>query len=139
MSAAVREALSWVGTPYVHAASAKGLGCDCLGLIRGVWRGLGMEEPETPPRYGPDWAEAAGRETLLDACARHMGPARGEIRPGQVLLFRMREAGPAKHLGLTVGEGRFVHAYQGHGVIVSPLSSPWQRRIAARFVFPEEV
>lgn len=139
MSAAVREALEWVGTPYVHGASAKGLGCDCLGLIRGVWRGLGREEPEAPPPYGPDWAEAAGRETLLEACARHMSPAAGEIAVGQVLLFRMREAGPAKHLGLTVSDERFVHAYQGHGVIVSPLSTPWRRRIAAHFVFPQEV
>ena len=139
MSAAVREAMRWVGTPYVHGASARGLGCDCLGLIRGVWRALGEEEPETPPPYGPDWAEAAGRETLLDACARHLEPAAGAVTGGQILVFRMREAGPAKHLGLAADGGRFVHAYQGHGVVVSALSDPWRRRIAARFVFPQEV
>ena len=32
---------------------------------------------------------------------------------------------------------RFIHAYTGHGVIESSLSAPWERRIAARFAFPE--
>jgi len=56
-----------------------------------------------------------------------------------VLLFRMRDGGIAKHLGIQSEVGasaRFVHAYTGHGVVESPLSRPWQRRIAARFAFP---
>ncbi len=60
--------------------------------------------------------------------------------PGDVLLFRMRNSGIAKHLGIQSETGeaaRFIHAYTGHGVIESPLSQPWQRRIAARFAFPE--
>jgi len=31
----------------------------------------------------------------------------------------------------------FIHAYTGHGVIESPLSAPWERRIVARYAFPE--
>ncbi|MBN9249774.1 MAG: hypothetical protein J0I86_04210, partial [Mesorhizobium sp.] len=44
----VAEALSWLGTPYRHQASSKGVGCDCLGLIRGVWRSLYGNELEVP-------------------------------------------------------------------------------------------
>ncbi len=36
----VAAARAWVGTPYHHQASVKGAGCDCLGLIRGIWREL---------------------------------------------------------------------------------------------------
>ncbi len=36
----VAIARDWIGTPYVHQASAQGAGCDCLGLLRGVWRAL---------------------------------------------------------------------------------------------------
>ena len=36
--AIVAEARAWIGTPYRHQASLKGVGCDCLGLVRGVWR-----------------------------------------------------------------------------------------------------
>ena len=32
----VRAARGWIGTPYVHQASVRGAGCDCLGLLRGV-------------------------------------------------------------------------------------------------------
>ena len=32
----------------------------------------------------------------------------------------------------------FIHSYAGHGVVESPLSAPWARRIAAIFRFPEE-
>jgi len=31
----------------------------------------------------------------------------------------------------------FIHAYSGQGVVSSPLSDPWKRRIVARFQFPE--
>ncbi len=29
----------WLGTPYRHQGRRKGVGCDCLGLVLGVWRG----------------------------------------------------------------------------------------------------
>ena len=35
----MRSARSWLGTPYRHQGARKGVGCDCLGLVRGVWRG----------------------------------------------------------------------------------------------------
>ena len=38
--AVVKEALSWLGTPYRHQGSRKGVGCDCLGLVMGVWRAI---------------------------------------------------------------------------------------------------
>ena len=36
----VAETRDWIGTPYRHQASLKGVGCDCLGLVRGVWRNV---------------------------------------------------------------------------------------------------
>lgn len=136
---AVAIARGWIGSPYRHQASVLGAGADCLGLIRGVWRGLYGAEPERVPAYTPDWAEPGGVEVLLEAALRHLVPAEGEA-PGDVLLFRMRAAGVAKHLGIAgaVGPGAtFIHAYSGHAVMESPLSAPWRRRIAGRFRFPD--
>ena len=85
----VAEARSWIGTPYHHATSLKGIGCDCLGLVRGVWRAVLGPEPEAAGPYSPDWAEAGGEERLLWAARRHMveiDPA--DLAPGDVLLFR---------------------------------------------------
>ncbi|AJE46411.1 NlpC/P60 family protein [Celeribacter indicus] len=134
------RARAWIGTPYRHQASCRGAGTDCLGLLRGIWRELYGAEPQEIPAYTPDWSEPQGEELLWRAARRHLiekPPA--EMAPGDVLLFRMREGGVAKHLGI-VGRAApapsFIHAYSGHGVLENALSAPWRRRIAACFAFP---
>lgn len=133
-------ARAWIGTPYVHQASAQGAGCDCLGLLRGVWRAIYGREPAPIPPYSPDWSEAGGREDLMAAADKWL--VRKEIpdaQAGDVLLFRMRAGAVAKHLGIAGDVGAapsFIHAYSGHGVLESPLSEPWARKIAARYQFP---
>lgn len=134
----VSEARSWIGTPYVHQASVKAAGTDCLGLVRGVWRALFGEEPEAMPAYTPDWGEAGGEELLMGRAGRFLLAVADEV-PGDVLIFRMRSGAVAKHMGIlaqTGDEASFVHAYDRHGVVESPLSSPWRSRIAGRFRFP---
>lgn len=137
----VQRALEWVGTPYRHQASCRGAGTDCLGLLRGVWRELYLHEPRDIPAYTADWNEASGCEALLEAAAALLRPVPlGAEKPGDVLVFRMRKGGVAKHLGIlcrTGDEASFIHAYTGHGVVVSPLSMPWRQKIAAIFRFPE--
>ena len=49
----------FLGTPYRHQGSRRGVGCDCLGLLRGVWRELQGAEPEDPGPYRVDWATRA--------------------------------------------------------------------------------
>ena len=98
----------------------KGAGCDCLGLLRGVWRELRGEEPEDTPPYSPDWAESTGRETLYTALRRHLTEIdRARIAPGDIALFRMTPRGPAKHCGI-VGERdgtlTLIHARQNKRV-----------------------
>lgn len=139
----VAEARAWIGTPYVHQSATRGAGTDCLGLLRGIWRELRGPEPEPVPAYTMDWAEPGGREVLMAAAEKWLRrKSLGDAAPGDVLLFRMRAGAVAKHLGIAASVGpaaRFIHAYTGHGVIESPLSAPWARRIAARFEFPEGV
>jgi NlpC/P60 family putative phage cell wall peptidase len=134
----VEIARGWIGTPYLHQASCRGAGADCLGLVRGVWREfLGAEPVEVPP-YAPDWDEVQRREALWAAAEAHLRP-RAAAEPGDVLLFRMRDGAVAKHLGILSAGGaapRFIHAYSGHGVVENSLSAPWRRRIVAAFAFP---
>jgi NlpC/P60 family putative phage cell wall peptidase len=137
----IAEARLWIGTPYLHQASVRGAGTDCLGLLRGVWRSAFGEEPEPVPAYTADWAEPSRQEVLLEAAHRRLVPRPIDTEEvGDVLLFRMRDGSIAKHLGLQSETGdhpRFIHAYTGYGVIESSLSQPWKRRIVARFAFPE--
>jgi NlpC/P60 family putative phage cell wall peptidase len=132
----IAEALSWVGTPYRHQASRKGVGCDCLGLVRGVWRAFHGREPEAPGPYSMDWAESTGEERMLEAAGRHFIACEGDPRPGHMVLFRWRPHLPAKHAGILTSGSTFVHAYEGRGVLVSELVPQWRRRIAGVFAFP---
>jgi len=136
-------ARSWIGTPYVHQCSTRGAGTDCLGLLRGVWREVLGREPALVPAYSRDWSEPQGEERLWDAAARHLVLKHvDDEATGDVLLFRMRDTGVAKHLGIAgrIGAGAsFIHAYSGHGVVESSLSLPWRRRVVARFAFPERI
>lgn len=136
-SAIVAEARGWIGTPYRHQGSLKHVGCDCLGLVRGVWRNVLGREPETPPPYAPDWAEAGGRETLADAAFRHLVPVEiSECREGDVLLFRWRAHLPAKHAAIVTARDLMVHAHDGAAVTEVALAPWWRRRLAYAFQFP---
>ena len=134
----VAEARLWIGTPYAHQASLAGIGCDCLGLIRGVWRGLNGAEPARMPAYTPFWAETGAGDPLLAMAAAHLLPAGPDpLGPGEILFFRWRDGLPAKHCGIATGPGRFIHAHDGASVAEVALLPAWRRRIAGRFLFPD--
>ncbi|MBM3529045.1 MAG: peptidase P60 [Alphaproteobacteria bacterium] len=139
----VAEARSWIGTPYRHQASLKGVGCDCLGLVRGVWRAVLGDEPERAPPYSRDWAEASGAETLARAARAHLVEiAPGDFAPGDVLLFRYRAHYPAKHAAIVTAcvpgaPALMVHAHDGAAVAEVAIAPWWRRRLAYAFRFPD--
>jgi NlpC/P60 family putative phage cell wall peptidase len=136
-AAIVAEARGWIGTRYRHQASVKGVGCDCLGLVRGVWRACIGEEPETPPPYAPDWAEATGEESLASAALRHLVPIACEnFAAGDVLLFRWRDGFVAKHVAIAASSDRMIHAHDGASVCEVAIAPWWRRRLAYAFRFP---
>ncbi|QDY70233.1 peptidase [Qingshengfaniella alkalisoli] len=135
----VRVARGWLGTPYHHQMSCIGAGCDCLGLVRGVWRTLFHTEPFTIPAYSRGWGEADRDEQLLWRLSQLLRQKHvGEVEPGDVVLFRMRQGVAARHLGIQSNKAQFIHALERHGVVETRLSAPWQRRIVARFSYPLE-
>jgi len=138
----VTEARSWIGTPYQHQASLKGVGCDCIGLVRGVWRAVHGAEPWRVPAYGPDWAEVGGEDRLVAGLSAHFGPV-DAARAGDVIAFRMKPGAVAKHVAImSAGEGmddpkaKIIHAYWGHAVVESWLGPFWRKAAVGAFRFP---
>ena len=133
----IAAARGWLGTPYHDQASLKGVGCDCLGLVRGVWREVVGPEPMGLPPYSRAWDEVAPRDRLIEAARACMIPASDAAPgPGAVLIFRMRRRAAAKHMGILTETGSLIHSYERLGVCEVPLDRAWARRIAAAFYLP---
>ena len=127
-----------LGTPYHHQASLKGVGTDCIGLVRGIWRELYGPEPQALPAYTRDWAEAQGRETLLEAAHRHLIEVPpSEAQAGDILIFRWRRTAPAKHCAIVSTPTAMIHALEGAPVSEVSLSPWWRRHLAGVFAFPD--
>lgn len=133
----VSIARNWLDTPYHHQASVKGVGTDCLGLIRGVFRTLYGHEAAEVPAYSRDWAEATRQETMLVGAARHLCALPvDEAGAGDVVVFRFRRGVMAKHAAILTGAKTMIHAVEGAPVSEVALIGWWQRRIAGAFSFP---
>jgi len=139
----IKAARRWIGTPYHDQASVRGVGCDCLGLIRGVWREVVGPEPMPVPPYSRDCGEMGPVEVLAEAAHAAMTEIDvADARTGDVVPFRMRAGAIAKHVGILSGNDRsarshhFIHAYERTGVIEESLTDPWRRRVAFAFRFP---
>lgn len=134
----VRKTREWIGTPYQHQASLKGVGCDCLGLVRAVWREVYGAEPERVPPYSADWAESGRQENLADAAFRHMVRIdNDDFEPSDVLIFRWRPHVPAKHLAIVSSPTSMIHAQEGVAVCEVNISPWWRRHIAYACRFPQ--
>ena len=138
-AAVVAEARRWIGTPYVDQQTVRGAGCDCLGLVRGVWRAVVGPEPTEVPPYTRDWGETGPVEVMMAGALEWMVQVHlPEAGAGAVVLFRMRSGAIAKHCGILTSAGTMIHARERLGVIEEPYTETWQRRAVAAFQFPQE-
>ena len=103
----VRIAQAQLGAPYVFGGASPGRGFDCSGLVRWVLAQVHLRSPRLAAQQARIGKPVA--QTLL--------------RPGDLLTFGERDS--ITHVGIYIGDGRFVHASSVAGrVIVSPLDRP---------------
>jgi cell wall-associated NlpC family hydrolase len=115
----VSVARTQIGTRYVRGGQTPLRGFDCSGLVRYVLGGLNISLPRTA-------AEQA--EVGLP-----MGLDTTSLRPGDLLTFGKTKRG-VSHVGIYVGNGRFIHASSAAGRVIeselarprSPLIRPWK-------------
>jgi NlpC/P60 family putative phage cell wall peptidase len=128
-------ARGWIGTPYKHQSSLKGVGTDCLGLIRGVWRELAGQEPERAGAYTPGWDDHDPTDILLKKAHQHLVEIDG-LEDGCVIIFRMAFSGPAKHMAIYSGNGNMIHAVSGSSCCEVCMNEVYKKRMVACFKFP---
>ncbi len=104
-----RSAMRFIGTPYVFGGTSPS-GFDCSGYTQHVFAMLGISIPR-----------------LADAQFYAGRPTSGGMTTGDLVFFQTYEPGPS-HVGIYLGNGRFVHS-SSHGVMVSRLGdSYWRTR-----------
>lgn len=135
--AVLKEAELWIGTPYRHQSSRRGVGTDCLGLIVGIWRAIYDETPLLPTDYAPDWTIGTTDDPLFDAAKQHCHQLPlYEAKAGDLLTFRWSPVLPSRHIALLADEQTIIHAYERHGVLRSSFVPFWRRRVSGAFAFP---
>lgn len=111
-----------------------GVGCDCLGLLRGVWREVvGPEVLQVPP-YSRNSSSG-----LLTGLSRILTLVedRADLPVGVVIIFKVAPRHEQRHAGITAGGDAFIHATEIGGVREEQLSAAWRRRIEAVYRYPE--
>lgn len=125
-----------MGTPYHDQACVRGVGCDCLGLLRGVFVEITGRTPEEPMNYSPDWGNVDKDERLLQAGHKYLVPVDYDgWKPGDVLVFRVKRAASAKHCAIAVSETEMIHAVSGRNVCITTIGV-WATHLAGVFKFP---
>lgn len=136
----VSVAKSWINTPYHHQASLKNVGCDCIGLLIGVWRELIGELPTEPPIYSPQWYLHQKESQLIKVLKETYGfvEITSSYPPAGSVLCMGLERGPAHHAGISTGEGTFIHSYALPKKVVEVTLDPsWKKRLHAILDYPE--
>lgn len=137
----IAEALSWIGTPYIHQASLKHKGCDCVGLLIGVWREVYGSLPADfkLPTYTPNWAEESKTNLMTDIAQEYLETVDvDKYSVGDIVMYRMLKSAPTKHCGIIVSPTEIVHAYSKYGVVKTPFIQNKTIKLTHVFKFPEK-
>ena len=130
------EARRWVGTPYHHHGRAVGQSCDCIGLVLGVGRTLGLTVPtdKEMPNYS-----ALPHDGMCEKMAGRYLVRQAEnadtAKPGQVGMFFVTARNIGQHFCIfawhqPTKRRTMIHAFEnGRHVIETGISDFWRKRL----------
>ncbi|MBW6497203.1 MAG: C40 family peptidase [Bacteroidales bacterium] len=118
------ELYKWLGTPHVLRSRGQG-GIDCSGLVKIVFRKV----------YGMDLKGSS------QDISRMVNPIKlEELKEGDLVFFRIYHQSRIDHVGIFLGNGRFIHTSSSSGVTISEMSARYyrQRFVKAGRILPEK-
>lgn len=101
----------WMGTPYKFSGKSK-KGVDCSGLVCELYKDC--------------------NNLVLESCAKDLFHnseqiKKTDLREGDLVFFKIKK-NRISHVGIYLGQNKFVHASTKNGVIVSNLEDPYYKR-----------
>lgn len=125
----VNEAKSWIGTPYKHYTSQKGLGCDCGLYIMKVYENVGLITYKHPAYYPQDWAfhNPIG-ELFVDIVENYcVSIDEKDLKIGDMILYKFGKS--LSHASIVIENNMIIHSQVGIGVTISNrYNSVWSKR-----------
>lgn len=107
----VQTAKAQLGKRYRLGGVSPERGFDCSGLVQYVMAALKLDVPRTARQQAK-----AGLEVTRDT---------SRLLPGDLLTFGWSKKSSVSHVGIYIGDGKFIHASSVAGrVIVSPVNRP---------------
>lgn len=118
----IDSARQHLGTPYMMGGTGNGV-FDCSGFTMKMYQMYGVNLPRTA-----DVQYYVGSKVPF-----------GEEVPGDLVFFETYLPGPS-HVGIYIGESKFIHASSSRGVTISSLNQPYysSRYLGARRIFKDD-
>ena len=134
----VAAARGWLGTPFHHQAAVRQVGCDCIGLIRGVTAELGLSQGTVGDACYQGYSHVPDPRLLLRGLGENLTRVRGGLAkalPGDILLFRIDK--DPQHLALKTDAG-MIHGYARKlRVVEHGIDDTWRARFVSAWRLPE--
>ncbi len=110
----LKEASSWLGTPYGYGCAEKGKACDCSGMVMSVYEKVtGVKLPRN----------SAQQQEFCKNLKKK------DVRVGDLCFFATgKDPDKTSHVGIMVDETNFIHASTSKGVVVSDITQPYYER-----------
>ena len=128
----VREATSWIGTPFHTGARDKGRGVDCINLLIGVFAAVGVIKPIDLEFYPNDWHLHSDDPRFMRGLLQYADPLPEGERPlpGDIAMFRYGRQ--AAHGGIMSAWPVVIHAFLDDGMVT--MTEIDRGRLAGRVV-----
>lgn len=109
----------WLGTPYKYAASEKGIGTDCSGMVLSVYEeATSIKLPRNSAKQA-DFCNSVNDE---------------DVKPGDLVFFATnRNSDKISHVGIMLDRESFIHASASKGVVISSLKNPYYANSFKKF------
>jgi cell wall-associated NlpC family hydrolase len=112
----LKKALTYRGVRYRWGGTSRSSGVDCSGFTTSVFSSQGIKLPRT----------------AIEQSQVGHGVSKSDLKPGDLVFFRTSRSYRVNHVGIYVGEGKFMHAATGAGhVMVSSLDEKYYLRCYA--------
>ncbi len=121
MSAIIKEAYTWLGTPYHPHARIKGAGCDCATLLLEVFN-----INEDVGHYSPERHFHSSEEQYL-GWLNKFGEEVDTPEPGDVAIFKIGRC--FSHSAIVVDKKTLIHSHIGQGVVLANVADFAKREV----------